>query len=373
MVSVKVGGDLLESDAQTLVNTVNTVGVMGKGIALEFKRRFPDMFEDYVKKCDRNQVKLGEPYPYNLDDGRIILNFPTKEHWRSASRLDAIVKGLKILRARYRDWGITSIAVPPLGCGNGQLEWRVVGPTLHRYLSKLDIPVELYAPYGTPSRETQLGFFEADDDAPLAEGEPEKVAPGWVALVEALARVTSQRFHWPVGRVRLQKLAYFLTAEGIPTRIQYQRGSYGPYSADLKPITAKLINNGLLVERKRRNMFMVDVGPTFDDARSAYENDLAEWDATLDRVTDLFARLPTDQTEVAATVHYAASQLAHKMGRRPTETEVLAEVLQWKARRRPPIRREEVATAIRNLAMLGWLDVEPSTELGDEDALLVGA
>ncbi|MEW6459483.1 MAG: macro domain-containing protein [Bacillota bacterium] len=148
MVKVLVG-DLFQSKAQTLVNTVNCVGVMGKGVALEFKKRFPDMYQDYLARCARKEVKLGRPYLYKSLFPPWILNFPTKDHWRSVSRLEDIVRGLEYLLTRYEEWGITSLAMPPLGCGHGQLEWRVVGPTLYRYLSRLGIPVELYAPHGT--------------------------------------------------------------------------------------------------------------------------------------------------------------------------------------------------------------------------------
>ena len=145
-----VQGDIFESDAQTLVNTVNCVGVMGKGIALEFKRRFPEMYEDYVRRCDAHEVELGRPYLWQSLTPPFVLNFPTKNHWRSPSRLEDILRGLEYLREHYEEWGITSLAVPPLGSGHGQLEWRVVGAALYRELKKLRIPVELYAPFGTP-------------------------------------------------------------------------------------------------------------------------------------------------------------------------------------------------------------------------------
>src|SRR5207249_2061854 len=152
-------GNLFESKAQTLVNTVNTVGVMGKGVALEFKRRFPDMYEDYVRRCGRHEVQLGRPYLYRRVVPPWILNFPTKQHWRSISRLSDIIAGLQYLDRHYREWGVTSLAVPPLGCGLGQLEWRVVGPTLYRHLARLDIAVELYAPHGTPREELDERFL----------------------------------------------------------------------------------------------------------------------------------------------------------------------------------------------------------------------
>jgi O-acetyl-ADP-ribose deacetylase (regulator of RNase III) len=178
-------GDILKSKVQTLVNTVNCVGIMGKGIALKFKERVPDMFNDYVERCNRNEVKLGKPYLFKRLTPPWILNFPTKGHWRSVSRIEDIVKGLKYLLQHYKEWGITSLAVPPLGCGQGQLEWKIVGPTLYRYLNQLDIPVELYAPYGTPHEELQPEFLDQEIDIKPSEPglAPERVKPAWVALV----------------------------------------------------------------------------------------------------------------------------------------------------------------------------------------------
>jgi O-acetyl-ADP-ribose deacetylase (regulator of RNase III) len=140
-------GNLFESKSQTLVNAVNTVGIMGAGIALEFKNRFPEMYRDYVTRCKRGEVKIGEPYLFKNRDPQWILNFPTKDHWRSVSRIDDIVKGLDYLEAHYREWGIQSLAVPALGCGNGQLDWAVVESILYSRLKRLDIPIELYAPF----------------------------------------------------------------------------------------------------------------------------------------------------------------------------------------------------------------------------------
>src|SRR4051794_15581386 len=155
---VKVG-NLLDSSAQTLVNTVNCVGVMGKGIAFAFKERFPGMYKDYVRRCERREVRLGRPYLFKQLFGHWVLNFPTKDHWRAVSKLDDIVLGLEYIKKNYKEWGITSVAVPPLGCGHGQLDWNVVGPTLYRYLDTLEIPVEMYAPLGTPADQLSEAFL----------------------------------------------------------------------------------------------------------------------------------------------------------------------------------------------------------------------
>lgn len=150
-------GDLFASHAQALVNPVNCAGVMGKGVALEFKMRFPAMFHDYAQRCKRRSVRLGEPYAYRDGSGVLIVNFPTKGHWRSPSRLDDIGRGLDYLVDHVGDWDIQSLALPALGCGNGGLAWADVGPLIDRKLSSLSIDVELYAPSGAKGSQLKIG------------------------------------------------------------------------------------------------------------------------------------------------------------------------------------------------------------------------
>ena len=365
MVKVLIG-DIFESGAQTLVNTVNTVGVMGKGIALGFRKRFPEMYDDYVRRCERHEVSLGRPYLYRRITPPNIVNFPTKEHWRSVSTLSDIVEGLSYLEKHIREWKITSLAVPPLGCGEGKLEWRVVGPTLYRHLAKLGIQIELYAPFGTPHAELQSEFLERQDaPAETRSWSMPKfhVEPGWIALVAIIEQVTTERYHWPIGRIGFQKLAYFATEAGIPTGLEYRRGSYGPYAPEVKQILSSLINNGLIVEQKRGRMLAARVGPTYPDARRGYEPFLSQWSAQIARVVDLVVRMDTDAAEIAATVHFAANRLREEKDRQPTEAEILNYVKQWKLRRRPPLDENDVALAIRRLNVLGWIDASPSKEL----------
>jgi O-acetyl-ADP-ribose deacetylase (regulator of RNase III) len=147
-----VTGDLFASDMQTLVNAVNCVGVMGKGIALLFKKKYPAMFEDYERRCARGEVKLGQPYYFCDGSGRCILNFPTKGHWRAATRIDDVEAGLNYFVEHYEGWGITSVAFPALGCGNGGLEWNTVAPLMFSKLRPVVIPIEIYAPVETMPR-----------------------------------------------------------------------------------------------------------------------------------------------------------------------------------------------------------------------------
>src|SRR3989304_9130636 len=139
-------GNLFESPARVLVNTVNTVGVMGKGIAKDFKAIYPEMFRSYQKLCETGKFKIGTLWLYKTSN-KWVLNFPTKTTWRQPSRVDYIETGLKAFVRGYARNGITSIAFPPLGCGNGELDWdRQVRPLMAKYLHKLPIDtlVHLY-------------------------------------------------------------------------------------------------------------------------------------------------------------------------------------------------------------------------------------
>lgn len=138
-------GNIFESDAQCIVNPVNCVGVMGKGLALQFKRRYPAMFINYQGKCSRHLVRIGQPYLFQCKD-KIIMNFPTKLHWRDPSEISYIEQGLRYVHDHYKRWGIRSIAFPRIGCGCGGLDWNTdIRPLMYKYLEELDgLTVYLY-------------------------------------------------------------------------------------------------------------------------------------------------------------------------------------------------------------------------------------
>jgi len=140
-----VSGDLFAAPVQTLVNTVNTVGVMGKGLALTFKQIYPEMYTQYRELCDSGKFRIGSLFIYRAEH-KVVLNFPTKEHWRNPSRLEYIRAGLETFVKMYDRAGIHQIAFPPLGCGNGELDFADVRPLMEAYLAPLPIPVYIYAP-----------------------------------------------------------------------------------------------------------------------------------------------------------------------------------------------------------------------------------
>ncbi len=140
---IYVNENLFNSPAQVLVNTVNTVGVMGKGLAKEFKRLYPEMADQYKELCERELLTIGKLWLYR-SSSRWVLNFPTKKHWREKSRIEYIERGLRKFVETYRSRGIISISFPMLGCGNGQLNWQEVRPLMEKYLKNLTIPVYIH-------------------------------------------------------------------------------------------------------------------------------------------------------------------------------------------------------------------------------------
>lgn len=148
-----IEGNIFESPAQVIVNTVNTVGVMGKGLAKNFKVYYPEMFHEYQKKCKSKEFEMGKLFLYKTKN-KWILNFPTKIHWRNPSKLEYIELGLQKFTEIYSDYGITSIAFPKLGCGNGGLDWNVVKVVMEKYLRPLPIDIYIYlADYNTEKKE----------------------------------------------------------------------------------------------------------------------------------------------------------------------------------------------------------------------------
>ncbi|NBB80630.1 MAG: Appr-1-p processing protein [Verrucomicrobia bacterium] len=367
MIQVRIG-DLFSSELQTLVNTVNCVGIMGKGIAAIFKKRYPDMFEDYKLRCEREQVRLGEPYLYTDLAGASILNFPTKRHWRASTRLADIEVGLDYFLQHYKTWGIQSIAFPPLGCGNGGLQWGTVGPLMYQKLKGLDISVEIYAPYGTPAAQLKTDFLENQRQQEfLVKGKrPERLRPEWAALVEVLYQLEQQPYASPVGRTIFQKICYILTKLGLDTGFQFERNSYGPFAGEVTSAIGTLANKNWLMERQLGRMTALRVGPAYAKDREAYADALGAYKKKIHKTVDLFSRIKsTDQAEQVATVIFAVQKL--KTERKPSEVseaELFDYILDWKKSwRNEADKQSEVAETIRTLEILDWVRLEYSEQL----------
>ena len=201
---------------------------MGKGVAWNSgsdSRRCLQIMSRAASaaRAPRRTVSLSDP------SGVRIVNFPTKNHWRSPSRLADIAQGLDYFLAHAAEWEVRSVAFPPLGCGNGGLEWSEIGPLLYAKLRDADFDVEVYAPYGTPKQELTEEFLAAPSQMSL-EGKGhrrKKFNPEWIVLVEVVRGLAQQPYANPVGRTILQKVAYVITEIGVETEFRFAKGSYG--------------------------------------------------------------------------------------------------------------------------------------------------
>lgn len=362
-------GNMFDSHAKTLVNTVNCVGVMGKGIAQEFKRRYPAMFEEYEQLCNRNEVHPGVPYVYSDLLGTSIINFPTKDHWRSPSKISYIKSGLDWFRENYQKYGISSVAFPPLGCGNGGLPWTVVGPLMYEKLNDLPISIEIYAPYGTPQEQLTREYLEENIFHTTGEiiGQNRiKLDPYWLFIPYVVTKLNHNRYALNVGRTIRQKVCYLLERSGIPMGFRFKEGSYGPYSKEVDQAVMALSNANIITERRLGRMVETVVSPSFKFPESRFSpQDIAN----ADKAVDLLSRIKnTEQAEMVATVLFAYDELDEN-NEKPSDYDVLQHILGWKARWKGEKEQEIIAT-IFHLSASGWMTPIHSEKLASpEDEL----
>ncbi len=343
---VNGSGDLLEAPVDALVNTVNTVGIMGKGIALQFKRAFPANFAAYAKACRRGQVALGEMFVYDngLERPRWIVNFPTKGHWRSQSRLTDIDHGLGDLARVIEECDITSVALPPLGCGNGGLDWRDVEPLIRRRLAGLSVVVHLFAPGVAP---TAAAMRVATTSPELTESR--------AALLTLLHRY-SQRAG-DVSLVETQKLMYFLQVAGQPLRLNFVKGRYGPYADALRHVLIRLeghylegYGDGSKPVQESEPIRLLDGAADRAAAALRTVTDNAVIDR-IERTLDLTHGFESPYgMELLATVHWCASDPA--IG---SASDATACVRSWSDRKARMFTDGHIEAAWAHLESLGWL------------------
>lgn len=362
MITVKVG-DMFDSKMKTLVNTVNTVGVMGKGVALEFKKRFPDMYKEYVALCESKQLKVGEPYLYYDLTGASILVFPTKEHWRSPSKLSYIIDGLDWFVQHYDKLGIESIAFPPLGCGNGGLEWDDVGPLMYEKLKALPIDIEMYAPYGTsPSKLKQeyLVKNKQEWDHSIQGSKNSKIREEWYLIILAAQLINHNQYTLKVGRTIFQKICYALTVSGVETGMEFTKGAYGPYSADVQKAMSAFSNANLTIEKQIGQMIEVSISDTFKiDLEKYSQRELV----AVKKTVDLFSRVKnTDQAELMSTIIYSYYEVSKQVKRKTVPAnDIYKYIVEWKKRWKG-VRDEEIYSNIINLAIFEWINVSLSSK-----------
>lgn len=337
-------GDLVKADAETLVNTVNCVGVMGKGIALQFKQAFPANYEAYRRACETHQVKLGSMLVFatnSLVNPKYIINFPTKGHWKGKARIKDIRLGLEALAKEIERLDIQSVAVPPLGCGHGGLEWEEVRPMIENALSELEgVKVTLFAPSGAPA-----------PDAIEVRTKPPNMTRGRALLLELLGLYGMQDYRHSM--LEVQKLAYFLQEAGEPLKLKFVKHSYGPYAETLHHVLQRMDGHFIRGYGDRSRRSQIFVLPGAEQAAEKYLATDTAANQRLERVRNLIDGYETPYgLELLATLHWVAREDALAAS---DSDEAIKVVHAWNARKRRIFPAEHIRIAWRHLNNQGWL------------------
>ncbi len=338
-------GNILTEDAEAIINTVNCVGVMGRGIALQFKKAFPENFKAYAAACKREEVQPGRMFIYDmggLTNPRYIVNFPTKRHWRGKSRMEDIESGLEALAGEIRERGIRSIAIPPLGSGLGGLEWSEVRQRIEQALADMhDVRVIIFEPKGTPAAEKMVRNREAP-----------KMTPGRAALVELMHRYLAGLLDPFVTLLEVHKLMYFMQEAGEPLRLKYNKAPYGPYAENLRHVLNAI--EGHLVSGYADGGDAPDkplqlVPGAIEDA-NAFLGAHAETRERFDQVTKLVEGFESPfGLELLATVHWVM-----KHEKASSVEEVINRIHAWNTRKLQFTPRQ-IGLAVAVLSRQGWV------------------
>ncbi|HOE10748.1 MAG TPA: macro domain-containing protein [bacterium] len=340
-------GNLLDADVEALVNTVNTVGVMGKGIALQFKKAFPENFDAYKRACDRKEVQSGKMFVYStgsMVNPRFIINFPTKCHWRDRSRMQDIEEGLRDLVRVISRNGIRSVALPPLGCGNGGLNWDEVRSRIQEMLEDLQsVRILLYEPAGAPH----------PDRMRVATKTP-KMTPSRAAILAILYRYAIPGYR--LSMLEVQKLAYFLQETGEPLRLNFTANQYGPYAEALHHVLQRMEGHFIRGYGDRSQKALEPTILVLPEAIRKTEEFLAgqkETQDRVDRVTQLIEGFETPYClEMLATIHWISKENPAEVVSAEKSVE---SVWNWNERKRKLFKADHIRVAWQQLRDECWI------------------
>lgn len=338
-------GNVLKADAEALVNTVNCVGVMGRGIALQFKKAYPKNFKAYKAACDAKEVRPGKMFVYDLSriyNPRFIINFPTKRHWRGKSRIEDIEAGLVDLVQLIQRENIKSIAIPPLGCGLGGLNWAEVKALILTSFEALpDVEVLLFEPAGAP---------EATEMATTAKAP--NMTPGRAALIGLMRRYLAAVMDPTVTLLEVHKLMYFMQAAGEDLRLRYEKGPYGPYAENLRHVLNHIEGHFIsgYGDAADRPDVPLELKSHAAEQAEHFLTEKAETRQRFDRVAHLIEGFETTfGMELLATVHWVITQESAT-----TAEEAIEKVHAWSDRKKM-FEPRHITLAWERLNQSGWV------------------
>lgn len=345
-------GDILAADAEALVNTVNCVGVMGRGVALQFRKAFPENYAAYKAVCERKALRPGRMFVFEagqLTNPRYVINFPTKDHWKGKSRLKDIESGLVALVNEVRRLGIRSIAVPPLGCGLGGLDWSDVRPRIEQAFAALpEVEVLLYEPAGAP----------APAEMVKADAAP-RMTVGRAALLGLMNRYLAALMDPFVSLLEIHKLMYFMQEEGEPLRLRFTKALYGPYAENLRHVLSEIEGHFIqgYADAEDAPDKQIELIPTAVTAAQTFLDSHPATARRFGRVVDLVEGFETSfGMELLATVHWVATREgAASLDR------AIAGTHAWN-RRKQMFTPAQIGIAWDVLKRKGWLSEGADTE-----------
>jgi O-acetyl-ADP-ribose deacetylase (regulator of RNase III) len=341
-------GNLLVAPAEALVNTVNTAGIMGRGIALQFKQAYPAMFREYERACKAGEVKLGQMQVVDLGGlaggPRWIINFPTKGHWRAASRIADIESGLADLVTTIRKLHIRSIAIPPLGCGNGGLDWKDVLPRIQAALAEVpEVEALVYTPDGAPEAAAM----------PVRTERP-KMTMGQAAIVALMDRYLQGLLDPFISLLEIHKLMYFLQEAGQPLRLNFEAKDFGPYATNLRQVLIRMEKHYTqgYGDGKDSPTQPIEVLPGAVEEAGKFLAGDETIRARMARVAKLIEGFEDAYgLELLSSVHWVMQK--NPEARANSETAVAA-VHEWNARKQRTLKKEHILAAWERLREQEW-------------------
>lgn len=298
-------GNILHDQADAIINTVNTVGVMGKGLALQFKKAFPDNFKEYKKACDDKSMVTGQvlSVPLNsINPPFYIINFPTKAHWKGNSKFEYIEQGLESLKSEVKRLELKSVAIPALGSGLGGLPWQQVEIAIQDSLAELpNVEWRVYPPQAAPKAEVMLNKTKRP-----------AMTTGRAAVLGLIERYVSTGFGYRLSLLEVQKLVYFLTAVGEPlNKVVFQKHHYGPYADVLRHVLDKMEGHFITGYADGLNKPDTPIELKDDAAKEAikYLEHFTETKQRFDKVARLIEGFESQNgMELLSTVHWVITQ-----------------------------------------------------------------
>lgn len=338
-------GDIFKEDAEAIVNTVNCVGVMGRGIALQFKKAYPSNFKAYSTACKHKKVVPGKMFVHetgNILNPKFIINFPTKRHWRGKSRIEDIQSGLEHLRSVLKQKDIKSVAIPPLGSGLGGLNWSVVKNKIKTALNPLTgVDIIVFEPKGAPEAKAMVRNKEVP-----------KMTEGRAALVGLMHRYLSGLLDPFVSLLEVHKLMYFLQESGELLKLKYEKAPYGPYAQNLRHVLNVIeghLITGYADGGDDPNKPLQLIPGAIDDSKS-YLQAQKETLGRFERVSNLVEGFESQfGLELLATVHWVINQENAESG-----SDVVHKVYEWNHRKKQFTKRQ-ISIAIKTLKNKGWI------------------